>query len=78
MEKMSKEARQKANEYMREWRRHNKDKLRQYNINYWERKAGNISLVQQVKQLNWEGLTQREISEKLDISLGAVNKYLHR
>jgi hypothetical protein len=27
------------NAYHREWRRRNPDKIRQYNLNYWERKA---------------------------------------
>lgn len=41
------------------------------------KKTGNDSLIKQIKQLSSEGLTQREISAKLDISLGAVNKYIN-
>ena len=26
-------------EYLRQWRRDNRDKVRQYNKNYWQRKA---------------------------------------
>lgn len=36
---MTEEAKKKANEYMKSWRRQNKDKVKQYNENYWERKA---------------------------------------
>ena len=32
-------AREKQREYMREWRKKNKDKVRQYNADYWLRKA---------------------------------------
>lgn len=28
-------------EYLREWRKKNKDKVKQYNRSYWERKAMN-------------------------------------
>ena len=35
-----------------------------------------ISLIEQVKELSQEGNTQRKISKELNISLGAVNKYL--
>ena len=36
---LSKEARQARNEYMREWRRKNKDKIKKHQENYWEKKA---------------------------------------
>ena len=32
-------ARQAKNEYQREWRSKNREKVRQYNQNYWEKKA---------------------------------------
>ena len=32
-------ARELQREYLREWRRKNKDKTREYNLNYWRRKA---------------------------------------
>ena len=34
-----KERREEANKYMREWRAKNKDKVREYNKAYWERRA---------------------------------------
>ncbi|MDY3206709.1 hypothetical protein [Clostridium baratii] len=39
---MEDKAREKRNEYLREWRKKNKDKVKRYNDTYWERKA-NIS-----------------------------------
>lgn len=36
---MTEEARQARNEYMRAWRRANKEKVKQYNIAHWENKA---------------------------------------
>ena len=38
---LSKEARQARNEYMRERRRKNKDKVKKYQKDYWERQASN-------------------------------------
>jgi DNA-binding NarL/FixJ family response regulator len=75
---LSKEARKLRSEYQRKWKQEHPDKVKQYFINYWEKKAGNVPIIQQVKKLSEQGLTQREISTELDISLGAVNKYLHK
>ena len=36
---MTPEAKQKKREYHIQWRKKNPDKVRQYNANYWERKA---------------------------------------
>lgn len=36
---LSEEARLKRNEYMREWRAANRDKVKEYNARYWENKA---------------------------------------
>ena len=38
---LSKEAREARNKYMREWRRKNKDKVKKYQKDYWERQASN-------------------------------------
>lgn len=40
---MSPEARAAANEYVKEWKRNNKDRVRQYNVDYWERKAASLT-----------------------------------
>ena len=37
--KMSEKAKQAQKAYMREWRRKNRDKMKEYNRRYWERKA---------------------------------------
>lgn len=36
---MTANAKQSRAEYLREWRKKNKDKVKQYNQSYWERKA---------------------------------------
>lgn len=36
---MTEEARKKQNEYLREWRRKNKDKVKAQRERYWEKKA---------------------------------------
>lgn len=36
---LSDEARAKRNEYRRKWYQRNKNKCKEYNIRYWERKA---------------------------------------
>ena len=39
MERLSKEAREARNAYLREWRNRNKEKDAEYKKRYWERKA---------------------------------------
>ncbi|MFW2490941.1 hypothetical protein ACN077_20600 [Clostridium chromiireducens] len=36
---MTNEAREKRNAYLREWRKKNKDKIKEINKRYWEKKA---------------------------------------
>jgi predicted nucleic acid-binding Zn ribbon protein len=45
MDQLSKQARDAKNEYQRQWKKANKDKVKQYNINYWEKQVGNIVTV---------------------------------
>jgi ATP/maltotriose-dependent transcriptional regulator MalT len=76
---MSEAARRKAREYQRLWRQRNPDKVRQYNINYWERKANedNIpSLETRVNDLKKQGLSLRDIGKKLNISHMKVKRLL--
>ncbi|MEI7982138.1 MAG: hypothetical protein WCI71_10830 [Bacteroidota bacterium] len=69
---MSAEARQKANEYQRKWRQNNSDKIKQYCVNYWERKASQESasetLESKVVRLHQQGYSLREIGNKLGVS----------
>lgn len=39
MDEKAKKAREARNKYMREWRRKNREKVKQYQRKYWERKA---------------------------------------
>ena len=36
---MTQEAKEAMKQYMREWRKKNKEKIEQYNAQYWEKKA---------------------------------------
>ena len=36
---MNDKAREARNAYMREWRKKNRDRVREYNSSYWERKS---------------------------------------
>lgn len=49
---MSEEARLKRNAYLREWRKKNKDKVKEINKRYWERKA-KITDSEEIKQCNY-------------------------
>ena len=72
---LSDKARELRNAYQREWKRRNPDKIREYDVRYWERKANPVGA--KVRQLSKQGLSQREIAEKLNISLGKVNNILN-
>ncbi|MBR3560930.1 MAG: hypothetical protein IKN81_05300 [Oscillospiraceae bacterium] len=39
----SDKAREAQRQYLREWRKKNKDKVRQYNEKYWQRKGESLS-----------------------------------
>lgn len=43
MKEWRKANRQKQNEYHKKWRENNKDKVKEYQDNYWLRKAGETS-----------------------------------
>ena len=74
---MSEAARQKANEYQRNWRLKNPDKLRQYNVDYWERKANEPETIEtQVKNLHNQGKSLREIGLTIGISHMKVKRIL--
>lgn len=73
---LSNKAKEARNAYQRAYRIKNTDKIKQYNIEYWERKVDPIGA--KVRQLSKQGLSQRQISEKLSISLGAVNAILNK
>lgn len=77
MNKISDEAKAARNAYQRAWRLKNADKMRQYTINYWEKRAATYTPEVKARDLYAKGYTQRQIAEELSISLGTVNKYLN-
>jgi len=76
MGKLSEQARRLRNEYQRQYRIKNPDKIKKYNNDYWERRADPIG--SKVRKLNKQGMSQREISAELGISLGTVNAILNK
>jgi hypothetical protein len=67
---LSDKAREARNAYGREYRRNNPDKIRKYNVDYWERKAtGNQpdSIETKVIKLHNQGLSLREIASTVGI-----------
>jgi transposase-like protein len=76
-QQMSNEGRQAANEAMRKWRQKNPDKIRQYNITYWERKAREgQNIKSRVIHLHEIGYSLREIGQELNISHMTVKRML--
>lgn len=73
---LSDKAKELRNQYQREWKRKNPEKVKRYFLTYWEKKAAQITPEQQARELHEQGYTQRQIAEALSISLGTVNKYL--
>lgn len=74
---MNEAARKLRNAYQKEWKLLHPDKVRKYNSDYWERKAAGYTVIQKARDLRQKGMTQREIAKELNISVGAVNAYLH-
>ena len=56
----------------------NPDKVRKYQSDYWEKKASGYTDSQKAKDLKAKGLTQREIANVLNVSVGTVNGYLNK
>lgn len=46
MAEMSAEAKRAINAYVRKWRKANPDKVKAYNIRYWEKKAKELEAAQ--------------------------------
>jgi len=75
--KLSPEARAFYNRKSREWRKAHPDKVREYNTRYWEKKASLCTIEDEARELSRQGLSQRQIAERLNISLGKVNAILN-
>ena len=75
---LSGQAKELRNAYQRAYRLKNPDKIKQYNVRYWEKKAASHSIADQAKELHLLGFTQREIAQMLHISVGTVNNYLNQ
>jgi len=74
---MTPEARQKANEYQKEWRRRNPDKVKAYTIDYWERKANTTESIEiRIKNLHQQGMSLRDIAREFGVSHMTVKRIL--
>lgn len=78
MENLSEKARKLKNEYLKNWKLKNPDKVKQHIKTYWEKKANEYTIEMQIKDLRAEGLSQRQIAKRLNISVGTVNNYLNK
>lgn len=78
MAELSEAAKQARNDYQREYRRKHPEKLKQYMNRYWEKKAEQYTPEAKARELSSQGYTQRQIADLLNISLGAVNKYVNK
>lgn len=47
---MDEKARMAQREYMRSWRRKNRDKVRESNIKYWQRRAARLEAEKEAKK----------------------------
>ena len=50
MDDFEKEAKQLQNEYVREWRKKNRDKVQRYNKSYWLKKAQKARVERDAKE----------------------------
>jgi len=78
MNELSEQARQARNNYQSEYRRKHPEKLREYTRRHWEKKAEQYTPEARARDLSSQGYTQRQIADLLNISLGAVNKYVNK
>lgn len=76
--KLSDEAREARNAYQREYKRRNPDKVRQYGINYWEKKAAATwePIEVRIYRLHDQGFSLRDIAAKVGISHMQVSRIL--
>jgi len=72
---MTPEQKQKKAEHLKAWKQRNPEKVRQYNIDYWERRAAR-DIKQLIVAFDKQGLSLREIGKKLNISHMTVNRVL--
>lgn len=63
---MSEQAKEVRNDYLRKWRRRNPDKMRAYNIAYWERKAEDL---QEWKAESINQATRENFSTEITLDL---------
>ena len=74
---ISPEAKQKEREYLRQWRKKNPEKVRQYNVNYWERKANTTESIEtRIKNLHQQGMSLRDIAREFGVSHMTVKRIL--
>lgn len=76
---LSEAARQARNAYQREYKRKNADRIRQYNIDFWERKAMEANeepIEVKVLKLHRQGFSLREIAAKVGINHVKVSRIL--
>jgi DNA-binding NarL/FixJ family response regulator len=76
--KLSKEAREAKNRYLREWRKKNPEKVKASMIRFWEKKAAesNPPFFKHIMKLHEQGWAAKEIAARLEISEVEVTKII--
>ena len=75
---LSDDQRAKKLAYARLWRKKNRDRVKQYNIAYWQRRAIGDTLKSKVLRLKSQGHTLRQIGQMLNVSHMTVSRLLKK
>lgn len=76
---LSEQARKLKNAYQRQWAAKNRERVKLIQMNYWERRAAEVSSPEiQARELQGQGLTQREIAKRLNLRVETVNAILNK
>lgn len=78
--KLSDAAKKAQAAYIKEWRAKNPNKVKQYQISYWERKAAELSsdetMEDKIFRLHKEGFSLRDIAAKVGTNHVQVSRIL--
>ena len=80
MKPMTAKGRQAKNQYQKDWRKRNPGKSSEYTNRYWDNRIlrEESDPVYRAKNLSKQGLSQREIAKEMNVSVGYVNRLLHK
>lgn len=73
---LSNEATKARNAYQKKWRQKNSEKIKQYNVNYWEKKANEVSVEIKIMELHKKGMSIRQIEAEIGMSKSTVHRII--